>query len=79
MTGYLLDTNVVSGTMRRDPDPRASSFLIERDDLWLSSMIIHELEFEVRLLPQGNRRAVLQEALQRLVSSGYGEWAGHPL
>ena len=44
MTGYLLDTNVVSGTMRRDPDPRVSSFLIERGDLWLSSMVIHELE-----------------------------------
>ena len=68
MTGCLLDTNVVSETMRRDPDPRVSAFLIGHDGLWLSSMVIHELEFGVRLLPQGSRRTLLQQALQRLVS-----------
>ncbi len=68
MTGCLLDTNVVSETMRRDPDPRVSAFLIGHDGLWLSSMVIHELEFGVRLLPQGSRRIVLQEALRRIVS-----------
>ena len=68
MTGYLLDTTVVSETMKITPDSRVSTFLIEHDGLWLSSMVKHELEYGVGCLPQGNRRALLQQALQRLVS-----------
>ena len=68
MTGFLLDTNVVSETMRMIPDSRVSAFLDEHDDLWLPSIVIHELEFGVLRLPQGNRRTMLRQALQRLVS-----------
>ena len=68
MTGCLLDTNVVSETMRSAPNSRVAAFLVENDGLWLSSMVIHELEYGVRCLPQGNRRALLRRDLQRLVS-----------
>ena len=60
MSGYLLDTNVVSETMRSAPNSRVAAFLVKNDGLWLSSMVIHELEYGVRCLPQGNRRAMLR-------------------
>ena len=68
MNGYLLDTNVVSETMRRRPDPRVVSFLVHNDDLWVPTVAIHELEYGVQRLPQGNRREQLQADLLRLLT-----------
>lgn len=68
MTGYLLDTNVISETMRSTPHVNVVAFLAEHDDLWLSSVVLHELEYGVRRLPQGQRRSVLQAALLRFTS-----------
>ena len=56
MTGYLLDTNVVSELTRDIPDPNVVTFLVEESDLWLSSIVIYELEYGVQLLPRGLRR-----------------------
>ena len=56
MTGYLLDTNVVSELTRDIPDPNVVTFLSEESDLWLSSIVIYELEYGVQLLPRGLRR-----------------------
>ena len=63
MSGYLLDTNVVSETMRRVPDLQVIAFLAEHDDLWLSTIVLHELDYGVRLLEQGQRRNRLQTDL----------------
>ena len=68
MSGYLLDTNVISETMRRVPDVRVVTFLAEHDDLWLSSIVVHELEYGVRRLPQGRRRSGLEADLLRLTT-----------
>ncbi len=45
MSGYLLDTNVVSEVVRSTPHLRVVTFLMAHDDLWLSSIVIHELEY----------------------------------
>ena len=68
MIGCLLDTNVVSETIRSNPHSRVAAFLTERDDLWLSSIVIHELEYGVRRLLQGRRRAGLQADLLRFTT-----------
>ncbi len=68
MSGYLLDTNVVSETMRSVPDARVVTFLAEHDDLWLSSIVVHELEYGVRRLAQGRRRSSLEADLRRLTT-----------
>ncbi|MCY4521921.1 MAG: hypothetical protein OXC13_14240 [Caldilineaceae bacterium] len=60
MIGYLLDTNVVSETMRRVPDLQVVAFLAEHDDLWLSTIVLHELEYGVRLMERGQRQVSLQ-------------------
>jgi predicted nucleic acid-binding protein len=70
MTGYLLDTNVISELTRDIPDSRVIDFLAERDDVWVSSILIHEVEYGVRLLPQGTRRNRLS-TMQAAILSGY--------
>ena len=56
MNGYLLDTNVVSELTNDVPFPAVVAFLAGRDDLWLASVVIHELEYGLQLLPEGRRR-----------------------
>ena len=48
MSGYLLDTNVISEIVRITPHPRMGAFFIDHGDLWLSSIVIHELEYGVQ-------------------------------
>ena len=72
MNGCLLDTNVVSETMRSAPHERVVSFLTARDNLWLSSILIHELEYGVRRLPRGQKRDALRNALRNMFAN-YGD------
>ena len=56
MPGYLLDTNVISELTKPRPDSAVVAFLSEEKDLWLSTVLVHEIEFGLRLLPSGRRR-----------------------
>ncbi len=67
MSGVLLDTNVVSELTRKAPAPPVIAFLSERDDLWLSALVLHELEFGLRLLPRGRRRDALRGVLSEFI------------
>ena len=69
MSGYLLDTNVVSEIFREAPDLQVRSFLAEQEDLWLSVIALHELEFGLNLLPRGRRREDLRTALSSYVEA----------
>lgn len=68
MSGFLLDTNVVSEMTKRTPHARVVAFLTERDDCWLSVIIVHELEFGIQLLPQGRRRLDLEATLRTILA-----------
>ena len=72
MTGCLLDTNVVSETMHSTPHERVVAFLTARDELWLSSILIHELEYGVQRLPRGQKRHALRKALRNVLAD-YGD------
>ncbi len=63
MRGFLLDTNVVSEMAKPAPDLQVVAFLNSGGDLWLSTMVVHELDFGLRLLPAGRRRRQLGHAL----------------
>ncbi|WP_419950640.1 PIN domain-containing protein [Candidatus Palauibacter sp.] len=67
MSGVLLDTNVVSELTREAPAPPVVAFLRGRDDLWLSTLVSHELEFGLLLLPAGRRRDALRDVLSEIV------------
>ena len=84
MNGFLLDTNVVSELTRDTPTPQVIEFLAEHSELWVSTIVLHELEFGLRLLPDGRRRENLRVILadfietyaNRILPVGYeeGQW-----
>ena len=67
MSGVLLDTNVISELTRPEPAPPVLAFLAEHGDLWLSALVLHELEFGLLLLPRGRRRTELRDVLSDFV------------
>ena len=70
MSGFLLDTNVVSELTKDRPEARVVAFLNEEQDFWLSAIVLHELEFGLQVLPPGRRREQLR-MLQHAVLSEY--------
>ncbi len=85
MNGFLLDTNVVSELTRDTPEPQVIEFLTGHSELWFSTIVLHELEFGLRLLPDGRRREDLRAMLEdfmetyanRILPVAYeeGQWA----
>ena len=69
MSGYLVDTNVVSELSGEAPNSSAARFMVARDDLWLSVIVIGELELGVQSLPQGRRRNGLRRWLSQTVEN----------
>ncbi len=65
---FLLDANVVSETMRSTPHKHVVAFLTRWGELWLSSILIHELECGVQRLPRGQRRLALRNALRNVLA-----------
>ncbi len=45
MTGYLIDTNVISELTRPAPETQVIESLTNNDDLWLPAIVMYELEF----------------------------------
>lgn len=72
MSGHLLDTDVVSELTKDAPSAGVVAFLAEHDDLWLSSVVLHELEFGLQLLQHGPSRDALRRMLGELTSE-FGE------
>ncbi len=62
MTGYLLDTNVVSELVKPSPDARVAAWIraTEETVLHLSVLTFAEIRFGIEKLPQGTRRERLR-------------------
>lgn len=62
MTGWLVDTNVLSELRRIKPDPRVVAFVAARplDLLFVSTVTFAEIRFGIELAPDPARRAELQ-------------------
>ena len=69
MSRLLLDTNVISELTKARPASQVVAFLEEQRDLWLSTVVLHELEFGVLLLPAGQRQDRLRAALSAFISA----------
>jgi predicted nucleic acid-binding protein len=65
----LLDTNVVSEPLRREPDPRVIAWIDAQplETLYLSAITVAEMRAGVALLPAGRRRRGLSESLEKQV------------
>jgi len=79
----VLDTNVISETVRERPSPAVMQWLESRNEpLAITTVTIGELLTGVRLLPQGKRRDGLMAAIEQVllrwaVSLPYDETAAH--
>jgi predicted nucleic acid-binding protein len=73
----LLDTNVLSELMRRDPDPRTVAWVDAQagQRLHLSAVTRAEVELGIALLPEGRRKDGLRAAAARM----FAEFAGRCL
>jgi predicted nucleic acid-binding protein len=68
MSGFLLDTNVLSEFNRRgEPDPLVHQWLEAADpeSLYVSVLTIGEIRLGVELLPPSKRRSQLEQWLER--------------
>jgi predicted nucleic acid-binding protein len=57
---FLLDTNIVSELTRPRPDAGVVAFLEQNSDLYLSVVVLHELEYGVHCAADLEKRAKLQ-------------------
>lgn len=59
MTGFLVDTNVISELIRPKPEAKVRAFFDKESDLWLSTITIHELQFGAERAPDPARKLKL--------------------
>lgn len=70
MSGFILDTNVLSETARERPNPNVIAFLAGLDSAYISVLSIHELVYGIeRLEPGTKRRLALADAIDNLVGT----------
>ncbi|MGJ8641722.1 MAG: type II toxin-antitoxin system VapC family toxin [Opitutaceae bacterium] len=56
MSGFLLDTNVLSELARPDPNIGVVEFISDLENAYISVLTIHELYFGIERLPQQSKR-----------------------
>ena len=69
MTGWLLDTNVLSELRRPRPEPKVIAFVAAKplDSLFISSVTLAEIRFGIELVGDAARRAELNDWLTHKV------------
>jgi predicted nucleic acid-binding protein len=69
----LLDTNVVSEVMRVAPSPAVLAWLNEQDSttLFVSTVTIAEIEYGLRVLPDGKRRVGLRDRFEQFLAQAF--------
>jgi predicted nucleic acid-binding protein len=65
----VLDTNVLSALMRRQPEPAVVEWLDRQpaDSVWITSVTLFEVRLGLGLLPAGRRRQTLQAAFSQIL------------
>src|SRR5690606_33110257 len=69
----VLDTNVLSETMQRAPEPRVIEWLDRQAqaDLFTTSTVVTELAYGISRLPAGTRQQRLAAALDQAVTTEF--------
>jgi toxin FitB len=78
VSGFLLDTNVISELIKAKPEPRVTKWIESTDEdlLFLSVLTLGEIRKGIASLPQSARRAVLETWLDEPVADRWGQIAG---
>lgn len=71
----ILDTNVVSELMKREPDTKVLQWLRRQNParVFLASLTVAEIGRGLTLLPEGRRKARLEEAFRTFLERGFRE------
>lgn len=69
MTGWLLDTNIVSELRRPKPEPRVVRFVRDQplDSLFISIVTLAEIRFGIELIAEASKRTQLNDWLTHKV------------
>jgi predicted nucleic acid-binding protein len=69
----LIDTNVISEVMRISPSLRVLEWLNQQDagSLYVSTISIGEIEYGLRILPEGKRRLALKERFEQFIERAF--------
>jgi len=69
----LLDTNVVSALMRREPDPTVVAWLdgVPAESVWTTAITVFEVRLGLELLVTSRRRRQLEEAFARSLAEDF--------
>jgi toxin FitB len=69
VTGWLLDTNILSELRRPKPEPRVLAFIVDQplDLLFVSAVTLAEIRFGIELVTDASRRADLNTWLTHKV------------
>lgn len=75
MTGWLLDTNILSELRRPKPDPKVLAFIAAHslDDLYVSVVTFAEIRFGIELVSDASKRAELHDWLTHKVRPMFQE------
>jgi toxin FitB len=66
VSGFLLDTNVISELVKAKPEPGVTRWIEATDEnlLYLSVLTVGEIRCGIAALPQASRRAILEAWLE---------------
>jgi predicted nucleic acid-binding protein len=69
----VLDTNVVSALMRREPDPIVVAWLdgLPPESVWTTSITVFEVRLGLEILEAGRRRRQLEEAFAKALEEDF--------
>jgi len=69
VTGYLLDTNIVSELRKPRPEPRVLAFIASTalDDLYLSDVTVAEIRFGIERIADPLKRAAIESWLDHVL------------
>lgn len=69
----VLDTNVVSALMRREPDPVVVAWLdsLPAESVWTTSVTVFEVRLGLEILEAGRRRRQLEEAFAKTLEEDF--------
>jgi hypothetical protein len=75
VTGWLLDTNVLSELRRPRPNPKVVAFIAAQplDILYVGSVTLAEIRFGIELVREPGRRAELNDWLAHRVRPMFGQ------
>lgn len=70
---FVLDTNIVSALMQPEHNRAASAWFAHHDaaDMYLTTIVLAEIQVGIHLLPLGKRRVDLERRLRLFLARGF--------